>query len=231
MQGDIFHILNRGVEKKEIFYDEKDRLRFIYGLYDFNDTNYAFPYPYRCRARLLGRATSERVSEWIGRERKELVDLLCWVVMPNHSHNLVQEKIDRGVSVFSKKVFGGHTKYMNEKYQRSGVLFQGRSKIIRVERDSHFFYLPFYILANPIKLIEPHWKERGIKNTRKAIDFLENYRWSSFLDIIGKENFPFLINKNLFYEIFQTNKVKFKKDFIEWLNNYTGVSLGRATSK
>ena len=227
MKGDVFHILNRGVEKRAIFYNEKDRLRFIYGLYDFNDANYAFPYPYRCKTRSLGHAT----SEWIGRERKELVDLLCWVAMPNHSHNLIQEKIDGGGSIFSKKIFGGHTKYINEKYQRSGVLFQGRSKIIKVERDPHFFYLPFYILSNPLKLIEPHWKERGIRNMKKAVDFLENYPWSSFLDVIGKENFPLLVNKDLFYEIFQTSEKKFKKEFFEWLESYTGTPLGRATSK
>lgn len=226
MKGDIFHILNRGVEKRNIFYEESDRLRFTYGLYDFNDVNYSFPYPYRCKIRdslgraSLGHATSEWASEWVRRERKELVDVLCWVVIPNHCHILAQEKIDRGASVFSKKVFGGHTKYMNEKYKRSGVLFQGRSKIIKIERDQHFFHLPFYIMANLIESIEPKWKERGIKNIEKVITFLENSRWSSFPDLVGKENLPLLVNRGLFYDIFGTNKKKFEKNFISWLKNY-----------
>ena len=66
---------------------------------------------------------------------------------------------------------------------------------------------------------------------KKAVDFLENYPWSSFLDVIGKENFPLLVNKDLFYEIFQTSEKKFKKEFFEWLESYTGTPLGRATSK
>ena len=219
MQGEIIHILNRGIEKREVFNNESDRLRFAHGLYDFNDTNYAFPYPYRRQFHSLGHAMSKQVQSSSLRTRKELVDLLCWTIMPNHSHNLVQEKIDGGASNFSKKIFGGYTKYINEKNNRSGVLFQGRSKIIKVEKDAHFFYLPFYIMANPINLIEPNWKEGGVKNIKKVMGFLENYRWSSFLDLIGKENFPLLINKNLFYEIFGTNEKKLKKDFVEWLSH------------
>ena len=75
-------------------------------------------------------------------------------------------------------------------------------------------------MANLIESIEPKWKENGIKNIEKVISFLENSRWSSFPDIIGKENLPLLINRDLFYEIFQTNEKKFKKDFIEWLKHY-----------
>jgi putative transposase len=204
MKGDVYHILNRGVEKRKIFFDENDRFRFIHNLYDFNDINYAPPYRQRCRARAE-------------KDKHELVDLLCWAAPLNHSHNLVQEKIEGGASIFSKKIFGGYTKYINEKYDRNGVLFQGRSKIIKVQREPHFFYLPFYITANLIDLIEPGWKKKGIKNIKKVMDFLENCRWSSFPDLIGKENFPLLINKNLFYEIFGTNEKKFKNDFIEWL--------------
>lgn len=218
MQGDIFHILNRGVEKRKIFYENNDYFRFANNLYDFNNTNCAPSYPQRCRIRRDGQKVGHRMSD-LG-NKKEIVDLLCWALLSNHSHNLVQEKIDRGASVFSKKIFGGYTKYINEKHERSGVLFQGRSKIIRVERDPHFFYLPFYIMANPIDLIEPEWKVRGIKNIKKIINFLENYRWSSFLDIIGKENFPLLVNKDLFYKIFDTDEKKFKEDFVEWLKCY-----------
>lgn len=218
MQGDTFHLLNRGVEKKEIFYSEKNYLRFVHNLYDFNDTAYSFPYFQRSKFRKLGHRMS----------KKQIVDLLCWTLMPNHVHNLVMEKTNGGVSAFSRKIFGGYTKYINEEQERSGVLFQGRSKIIPVRNDPHFMYLPFYIMANPINLIEPNWKEKGIKNLEKVLRYLENYRWSSYPDLIGKEGFPFVINKNLFYEIFQTDKEEFKKAFTEWLRSYEkGYEFGK----
>ena len=218
MKGEIFHILNRGVEKRKIFFAEKDRFRFAYNLQDFNNTKEALPYPRRCQLREReGRTVGHRTSYNMG---EKLVTLLCWSFLPNHVHNLVQEKIDGGASVFSKKIFGGYTKYINELYDRSGVLFQGGSKIIRVTKDPHFDYLPFYIMANPIELIEPGWREGGIKSPEKVMDFLENYRWSSLPDLIGKENFPGIVNKDLFYELFGTNEKKFKDDFIGWLKGY-----------
>lgn len=216
MKDDIFHVLNRGVEKRKIFYSEENYFRFIHNLYDFNDTAYALPYYQRRKFSAFG-----HFGHAMSKETKEkLVDLLCWCVMPNHLHKLVAERINGGVSIFSKKIFGGYTKYINEKYDRSGVLFQGRSKIILVKRDAHLIYLPFYIMANPIELIEPNWKENGIKNLEKVINFLEDYRWSSFPDLIGKENFSLLINKNLFYKTFHTDEQMFRRDFIEWLKNY-----------
>ena len=35
--NNIYHIYNRGVEKRDIFIDDNDRWRFLQGLYLFND--------------------------------------------------------------------------------------------------------------------------------------------------------------------------------------------------
>ncbi len=213
MKGDIFHILNRGVEKRTIFPKGSDYLRFIYNFYDFNDVkNVSLPYSQRrCKARLNDGKLKE--------EKEELVDIISWTLMPNHPHLLVQEKIDGGVSIFSKKIFGGYTKYFNELNKRSGVLFQGRSKIIKVTKEPHLIHLPFYIMTNPLDLIGPEWREKGIQDLKRAIDFLEGYQYSSFHDLIGKENFPLATNKELFYKLFRTNEEIFKKDFIKWIES------------
>ena len=213
MKGDIFHILNRGVEKRKIFLDKDDYLRFVYNLYDFNNVDNVVESFYRRRL-LSDVARRKKRSK---KSKKELVDMLCWCLMPNHIHTFVLEKVNGGAGIFSKKIIGGYTKYFNSDNKRSGVLFQGRSKIIPIQRNEHFLYIPYYIFSNPIKLIEPRWKEKGIKDLKRVIDFLENYKWSSYLDIIGENNFPSIINKKLFFEIFDTNERQFKKDFIEWL--------------
>ena len=219
MKGDFFHIVNRGVEKRKIFITKNDYLRFIHNLYDFNNKdNVDLSYFHRRQIHnynIYGSATSVNSKE-------EIVNVLCWCLIPNHLHLLVQEKLEKGASMFTKKLTGGYTLYFNLQNDRSGVLFQGRSKIISVTRDAHFIYLPYYILSSPIGLIEPHWKEKGIKNFKKVIEFLENYKYSSFPDLNGKENFPFVINKNLFYKLFNTNKKQFREDFLDWLKNYKG---------
>lgn len=216
MRGDIFHILNRGVEKRKVFMTEEDSDRFAHNLYDFNDTDNTVMSYFNRRKYF----SAVRPPKSGGKTKKQLVDVICWALMPNHPHILVQESVDGGASMFSKKIFGGYTGYFNEKNERSGVLFQGRSKIIKVTQDPHFIHLPFYIMTNPIDIIEPSWRENGIQNFNRVIKFLENYRYSSFLDLIGKENFPHTLNKQAFYEMFFTNEKQFRKDFIDWLKGY-----------
>ncbi|MFH1671577.1 MAG: hypothetical protein ABH889_02290 [Candidatus Portnoybacteria bacterium] len=218
MEGDVFHILNRGVEKRKIFLNEKDYFRFVYGLRDFNDKN-TTPLSYWNR-RKYNNSAIRKPNKKSDRDNDELVDVLCWCLMPNHYHILVQEKIDGGSSVFSKKISSGYTQYFNLKNKRSGVLFQGKSKIILIERDEHFMYLPYYIFSNPIKLVERDWKEESIKNLEKVMEFLKNYKWSSYLDITEKNNFPFIINKKSFSNLFGLNGKQFQKNFIEWIFGY-----------
>jgi hypothetical protein len=211
MKDDIFHILNRGVEKRKVFITNRDYLRFANNLNGFNTIKNVHSYSKRCQKLDVGRPTEE-----------ELVDVLCWSLMPNHPHILVQEKDDYGAGKFSRKVFDGYTKYFNKINDRSGVLFQGKSKIIPIQKDVHFLWIPFYIMANPLDMFQSDWRENGIKNPKKAFEFLMNYRWSSLRDLVGENNFPEIVNKKLFYELYDTNEKDFKKEFIKWLNEFKG---------
>jgi len=217
MKGDFFHILNRGVEKRNIFLNKEDYLRFAYNLYDFNNqdnTIMSFHKRRNLDTRLVARKPDKESN------KKKLVDILCWCLMPNHYHILVQEKIDKGASMFSKKISSGYTQYFNLKNKRSGVLFQGKSKIISIKKEDHFIYLPYYIFSNPVKLIEKNWKENGIKDLKKVEKFLESYTWSSYLNILGRDDLMFIINKKLFTELFIPNQGSFKKHFTNWLVGY-----------
>lgn len=37
VNNELYHIYNRGVEKRDVFLDEKDYFRFIHDLFEFND--------------------------------------------------------------------------------------------------------------------------------------------------------------------------------------------------
>lgn len=212
MKDDIFHILNRGVDKRKVFVTNRDYLRFANNLNGFNTTKNVRSYSERCNKNVdVARLHND-----------ELVDVLCWSLMPNHPHILVQEKDDSSAGKFSRKVFDGYTKYFNEINDRSGVLFQGRSKIIPIQKDGHFLLIPFYIMANPLDLFQSDWREKGVRKPQKAFEFLIDYRWSSLQDLIGKDNFPDIVNKKLFYELYDTNEKEFKKEFTEWLRDFKG---------
>lgn len=207
--GNIVHILNRGVEKRKIFLDDEDYSRFVNNLDDFNNTA---PVPYSYYAR-------RKYSSALVKPKRELVAVLCFCLMPNHYHVLAEEKIGRGSGAYAKKFMSGYTQYFNLKHDRKGVLFQGKSKLIVINHDEHFLHIPYYIFANPIKLIEPKWREAGPKDLDKIIKFLEDYKWSNYASVIGagKQNPYFAPYKKAFFELFDTNEKKFKKDFAEWL--------------
>lgn len=92
------------------------------------------------------------------------------------------------------KFGAGYGGYFNRKYHRKGHVFQQRFSAVHIEGEEQLKTVFVYIHTNPISLIEPNWKEKGIEEPEKVIEFLENYKWSSYQDYIGKKNFPSVTN-------------------------------------
>ena len=146
--------------------------------------------------------------------------------MPNHLHLLLRQLKDNGITQFMKKVDGGYGRYFNEKYKRKGYVFQNRFVSVHIKTDEQLKIIFVYIHANPISLIEPKWKEIGIKNPDKAIKFLEDeYKWSSYPDCIGKKNFPSVTERDFILKVmggeqgcrdFVENWVRYKDEFKEF---------------
>ncbi len=176
--GELYHLYNRGVDKRKIFLSEGDYKRFLALLYVCNSTS-----PVRFDDIPQG-STSRNVFKL---ERGDtLIELCAYCLMPNHIHLLVREKQEGGISRFMQKLATGYTMYFNIRRQRTGALFQGRFKVRNVNEDLYLKYLFSYIHLNPVKLIEPKWKEDGIKNRGRAKKFLDAYPYSSFSDYCGK---------------------------------------------
>jgi putative transposase len=115
-----------------------------------------------------------------------------------------------------KKLNGGYAKYFNEKNKRTGTLFERKLKSILIENQAHFIHLPYYIHLNPLDLIEPEWRERKIKDFKKTMKFLDQYRWSSHLDYLGKTNFPSIIQRNFLLGIFEGER-GYERAIKSWL--------------
>jgi putative transposase len=185
---EIYHLLNRGVEKRKVVLDDADRVRFIHDLYAFNDLNDV--------------DANHRFREFESpRIREPLVDIYAFCLMPNHYHILASEIEVGGISMFMRKLNMGYAKYFNEKYDRSGVLWQGTFKRILLQRDAHFLHIPFYIHLNPLDLKFPQWRFGKVRNIDGALKFLAEYRWSSYLDYNDTKNFPSILNQELLMEV------------------------------
>lgn len=218
--GEIFHVLNRGVDNREIFLDEEDYFRFIHNLFEFND-----PSPVLNLGYFLSRGQSiDFVNQYIKKPRRLIVEILAFCLMPNHFHLLLRQREEGGLTKFMRKIGVGYANYFNQKYQRSGALFQGRFKLILVKEETHFIHLPYYIHFNPLDLKMPDWRKGEIENYQKAIKFLASYRWSSHLDYIGKKNFPSVTQREFLLRIFGGFE-NYRKGIENWLKEMDLVKM------
>ncbi len=181
---EFWHLIGRGVDKRDVVMDDSDCARFMHDAYVFNDTN---PAP---NFIVLDRHNSAR-------KRERLVDIHAFCLMKNHYHFLVSERVEGGVALFMKKLNMGYAKYFNEKYKRSGSLWQGKHRRVLIGRDANFQYIPFYIHLNPLDYSHPGWRKGEAKDVRGALESLLAYRWSSHLDYLGVRNFPSIIRTDV----------------------------------
>ncbi len=190
VDGHMYHVYNRGVEKRDVFLDEGDYSRFVHNLYEMNDRN-----PVRNVHYFLNHKTDtvEARKLFSNQQRDRLVDILVFTLMPNHFHLILRQVKEKGIVRFMQKLGTGYTMYFNKKYERVGSLFQGRFKAEHVIGEEHFIHLPHYIHTNPLKM-----SNTGID----PVTYLSEYRWSSFQDYIGRQNFPAVIERGFLLDIF-----------------------------
>ena len=62
---------------------------------------------------------------------KTYVDIICFVLMPNHFHLLLKQTSESGITKFMSKSINSFTRYINTKQERVGDLFQGVFKAVR----------------------------------------------------------------------------------------------------
>jgi putative transposase len=194
-ENEIYHLYNRGVDKRDIFLDDKDYYRFIHSLYEFNDEQPALHMRFLHAAKSKVKNHSNSSILLYKNKRLPLVEICAFTLMPNHYHLMIRQIKPDGVTRFMQKLGTGYTMYFNKKYERSGALFQGRFKAVHVTKQEQLVHVSHYIHTNPLKMF------RG-STSNNPIDFLLSYRWSSFLDYVGKNNFPSVINRQFLLDVF-----------------------------
>ena len=216
--GEYYHIYNRGNDKRIIFMDDHDYRRFQALLYVCNsikpvDINQHFQ-------------EDLDFLELFKIEREDtLVDIGMYCLMPNHVHILIREKREGGISKFMSKLFVAYVMYFNKKNERTGGLFEGPFKAKHVDSDEYLKYLFAYGHLNPVKIIEPKWKENGIADRITAQEYLKSYAYSSYPDYLGEVRLEnTILHREAFPEYFTSPKDF--NDFIdEWLSFKTEVEV------
>ncbi len=168
---EYYHIYNRGVDKREIFSDDRDYKRFLLSMLLMNDEKDGLMIRWR---NFLASRPNSSANEFLRlnlSKRKELVEIIAYCCNPNHYHFILRQLRDRGIERFMQKIATGYTMYFNEKYHRTGALFQGRFKSSHIKSEGSLSRYSIYVSCNS----EVH-----------KICPAKNYPWCSFLHHIGK---------------------------------------------
>lgn len=210
VEGEYYHIYNRGVDKRTIFVDDADRQRFVELLFLSNSV---LPVDIRFQRK-------ENHSIFDIERKNLLVRIGVYCLMPNHFHILLTPAIEGGVAMFMQKILTGYSMYFNKKYDRQGILFEGRFKAEHVYFDEYLKYLFSYIHLNPVKLIQSDWKEVGVRDLDNVKKYLNEYKFSSLLDYFGNREESCILDKEKFPSYF-VNKTEIDTELLEWLRYKT----------
>ena len=204
--GTIHHIYNRGVAKCTICLDDADYWRFLQGLCLFNDEKSANRVLWELE-RNRGKLSLGILRDYIinpANERERLVRIMAYCIMGNHYHLLIEEIREGGITKFMHKLGLGYARYFNDKHDRVGSLFQDKFKNILVDNEQYLQYLLVYInVLNPAQFAEPNWKENGIANIDTILKYVEDYRWSTHQEYLGKRG-SIIIDKGVLGELLPT---------------------------
>lgn len=135
IEGEFYHVYNRGVDKREIFSDQEDVDRFLKSMIEFNVVE-----PIR--------SIYENSFLKEKKHQDKLVEFVCFSLVINHYHFILKQVSEKGIEKFMQRLSNGYTKYFNNKQKRSGTLFQGRYKSKHIDSDNYLFHLSAYVNLN-----------------------------------------------------------------------------------
>jgi putative transposase len=139
INNEIYHIYNRGVDKRTIFEDNTDYERFIESIIEMN-TQDSFGGLYT-KSYLEKNGLKQNID-------KKIVDIIAYCLNPNHFHLILKQIEDGGISKFMQRLGTGYTMHFNIQNKRSGSLFQGKFKSAHINSNEYLLYLSAYVNLN-----------------------------------------------------------------------------------
>jgi len=193
VKGEIYHIFNRGTEKRDIFLQPRDYKRFLQTLYYYQ---FMGPKP------RFSLSTKSKLNLFEPNPDNQLVEIISYCLMPNHFHLLVRQLKENGIAIFMSQLANSYTRYFNNKYERVGPLLQGAFKAVYIETNEQLLQVSRYIHLNPI--------------VADLVKDLDQYPWSSYFEYVYHRNG--YCNPKEVLNFFQSTQQydKFLRDYVEY---------------
>ncbi len=157
--------------------------------------------------------TDDDYCSFLGYLRQAKLKCSCriyaYVLMTNHVHLLVEPSQAEDLGRFMQSVGRRYVRYINETYQRTGTLWEGRFKSAVVSRDEYLMACSRYIELNPVRAgLVRHPRE---------------YRWSSYgYRALGRVNG--LLDEDLWYAGLGRSAGERQRVYQEWIES--GIKEG-----
>lgn len=127
-----YHIYARGASKQPIFHEPDDYEYFI-GLF----------------ARYLSNAPVKSATGVPYPHYVDTVELSAYCLMTNHFHLLIYQIETGAMTRLMRSILTSYSRYFNQKYERSGALFESTYKASRIDTQSYVEHISRYIHLNP----------------------------------------------------------------------------------
>lgn len=151
----FYHVYNRGIDKRKIFMDDQDYAVFLNIMKRHLDVTPSF--------------------DSFGREYdrfEDTLELTAFCLMPNHFHLLIFQDDPEAMTKFMRKIATAYSVYFNNKYKRSGRLFQGPYRASRITTDSYLIHITRYIHLNPQDYLVWQWSSLDAFLRKRSISWL-----------------------------------------------------------
>jgi putative transposase len=198
--GSFLHVVKRGTRGMPIVRDDADYWRFAKLLYYLNDKQQGEFWEDSVKDLFL----FERPSAWS--ERKSLVRILSWTLMPNHFHLLLEEIQEGGIAKFMQRLCGSMSRHCNEKYKEQGTMFQGSYRARTVNSDEYMRYVIPYIAVKNVFELYPGGFDEAARHFDDAWQWgIHSYLFSSLPEHGGIRTFP-IIDQERFTTLFDSTE-------------------------
>lgn len=172
VNNEVYHVFNRGIASQPTFFNKRDYDRALESFFYYQNTNPLIKY-----SRFLTLPIKERAEmlQDLSEDKNYLAEIISYCLMPNHFHFLLRQIKDGGIAKFVGNFTNSYTRYVNTKQERSGPLFTGKFKSVRIETQDQLVHVSRYIHLNPYTSF-----------VVKTLENLRKYPYSSFPEFIGE---------------------------------------------
>jgi len=106
---------------------------------------------------------------------KYSIQILSYCLMPNHFHLFVKQQEEYlRISNFLSDLLNSYVKSINKRFERSGTLFQGKTKSKHITDEYYFIWVIKYIVENPVKA--------------KLVKAVDDWVFSNAKDLFGQRD-------------------------------------------